>query len=351
VAVGDFDLDGNPDLAVADQDSNAASVLLGNGDGTFASKVDYATATAPTSVVAGDFNLDGKLDLALADLPGKISVLLGNGDGTFATTVDSATSGQPASLAVGDFDSDGKPDLAVANLPGASRPPYAVSITVTVLLGNGEGNFVVSVEYTIDPPTSAGTSVAVGDFNLDGRPDLAVPVRDADRVAVLLGNGDGTFADVVGYLTGGSRSWVVVGDFNLDGKPDLAVAGDADREVAGGAVSVLLGKGDGTFADNVDYATGLNPSSVAVEDYNGDGKPDLAVANSTFFGPSTVSLLLGNGDGTFGVNAEYEVRPTWKTPLSSMGVGDFDLDGKSDIVVTDYMNSAVAVRLAKCMAD
>jgi hypothetical protein len=342
LSVGDFNSDGKADVAVANRDSNAASVLLGNGDGIFAPRVDYATATAPSSVVAGDFNLDGRLDLTLssARAPGSVSVLLGNGDGTFAPRVDYATSDFPASLAVEDFNSDGEPDLALANLPLDSRPPNAVSITVTVLLGNGDGSFRLNVEYTIDPPTSGPTSVAAGDFNVDGNPDLAVPVRDSNGVAVLLGNGDGTFADVVGYTTGMSPSWVVVADFNLDGNPDLAVAG--------GAVSVLLGNGDGTFAHGVEYSVGGEVRPVAVGDFNLDSKPDLAVANSTINGPSKVSLLLGNGDGTFGSGEEYEMLPSWDLSLTSVATGDFDLDGKPDIAATDYF-AGILVLLGRCL--
>src|SRR2546428_14468 len=197
----------------------------------------------------------------------------------------------PQSVAVGDFNGDGKPDLAVAN---------AGSDTVSVLLGNGDGTFQAARTVAAG---SGPVFLAVGDFNGDGKPDLAVAdyVFAADYAcfrcsrsttySVLLGNGDGTFS-AARTLGVGSGPWsVAVGDFNRDGKLDLAVA-----NFSSSTVSVLLGNGDGTFQAAQTVAAGTSPISVAVADFNGDGKPDLAVAN---YGSNTVSALLGNGDGTF----------------------------------------------------
>jgi hypothetical protein len=346
VVTGDLNLDGKPDLAVANGDANTVSVLLGKGDGSFGAKVDYAAAVGPVSVATGDFDLDGRLDLAVAGYAGKgVSVLLGNGDGTFADPVLYTTAEGPRSVAVGDFNLDGRLDLAVAT----AILKVTGSITVSVLLGNGDGTFATNVDYPIGVLTfgePAGTSEAVGDFNLDGKPDLAVTNQASSTVAVLLGNGDGTFASKADYATGMYPSRVAVGDFNLDSKPDLAVA-NGDPNTA----SVLLGNGNGTFASKVDYAIckpGMQASSVAVGDFNQDSKPDLVAATAPVVEPSTVNVLLGNGDGSFGVKVEYSMHST-PSALAQLAVGDFDLDGKPDIAVADSLEDTVIVLLGKCM--
>ena len=177
VAVGDFNLDGKPDLAVANSDSDNVSVLLGNGLGGFAAATNFGVGSQPFSVAVGDFNLDGKPDLAVANLDSNnVSVLLGNGLGGFAAATNFGAGGAPYSVAVGDFNLDGKPDLAVANFD---------SNNVSVLRGNGLGGFAAAANFGVG---TTPVSVAVGDFNLDGKPDLAVANRDSDNVSVLLNN-------------------------------------------------------------------------------------------------------------------------------------------------------------------
>src|ERR1022692_1183963 len=191
----------------------------------------------------------------------------------------------PRSITIGDFNGDGKIDMAVANSNASD-----IIGSVSVLLGNGDGTFQPAVNYG----TGRGPiSVVVGDFNGDGRADLAVANGYSDYVSILLGNGDGTFQSAVNYPAGNAESSVVVGDFNGDGMADLVVG-------AGFSLNVLLGNGDGTFQPAVSYYAISSPTSVAVGDFNGDGKADLAVANAnpiTIIG--SVSVLLGNGDGTF----------------------------------------------------
>ena len=155
-------------------------------------------------------------------------------------------------------------------------------------------------------------SVAVGDFNGDGKLDLAVANSFDNFVSVLLGKGDGTFQAAVNYGTGSGPLSVAVGDFNGDGKLDLVVTNAFDNNV-----SVLLGNGDGTFQAAVNYGAGSAPNSVAVGDFNGDGKLDLAVANN---GSNNLSVLLGNGDGTFQAAVNYSAG---KGPYS-VAVGDFN---------------------------
>ena len=236
---------------------------------------------------------------------------------------DIATGIGPRAVTTGDFNGDGKLDLAVANLSDNS---------VSVLLGKGDGTFQAAVDYTAG---SAPTFVAVGDFNGDGKPDLAVANNHDGNVSVLLGDGDGTFQAAVSYGAGSYPASVAVGDFNGDGKPDLAVANSDDNNV-----SVLLGRGDGTFQTAVNYATGSVPLSVAVGDFNGDGKPDLAVANHW---SDNVSVLLGNGDGTFQAAMNY----TAGSYADSVAVGDFNADGKPDLAVTNYYSDNVSVLLGR----
>src|SRR5579862_1673314 len=256
--------------------------------GDFGAPASYAVGTGlgPVgSVALGDFNGDGKADLVVTNYPdSSVSVLLGNGDGTFQSKVDYSAGPQPVSVAVGDFNGDGKVDLVVAN--GNDGPS-----NVSVLLGNGDGTFQAAANYSVGSllyPYMSPASVAVGDFNGDGKADLAT-ANQFGNVSVLLGNGDGTFETAAHYPAGAGAVAVAVGDFNGDGKADLVTVNYADN-----SLSVLLGNGDGTFQASVNYTLAtfpyVSPDSVAVADFNGDGKADLAVANAS---AGSVSVLLG----------------------------------------------------------
>ena len=324
VAIGDFNGDGNPDLAVANNSSNNVSVLLGNGDGTFRTRVDYAAGTGPQSIVTGDFNGDGKLDLAIANNgANNVSVLLGYGDGTFRTAVNYTVGTAPSSVAVGDFNGDGKIDLAVANRS---------TNNISVLLGNGDGTFRTAVNYAA---ATSPASVTTGDFNGDGKADLAVANTGSNNISVFLGNGDGTFATAVNYTSGLSPFSITIGDFNGDGKPDTAVA---NYSVNTNTVSVFLGNGDGTFQAKVDYAVGTNPTSVTTGDFNADGHIDLVVSSYSSY---DVTVLLGNGDGSFRAGVSYSAGQA----AQSVTVGDFNGDGNLDLVTANSTGSNVSVFL------
>jgi hypothetical protein len=336
VAVGDFNGDGKLDLVVANLDGTV-SVLLGKGDGTFLPAVTYSSGSLPGSVavaVVGDFNGDGKLDLAVVNSGSNdVGVLLGNGDGTFQPAVNYDVGSVPDALAVGDFNGDGKLDLVVVN---------SASNNVSVLLGNGDGSFQAALDFdTGGSPVSA----AVGDFNGDGKLDLAVAnAGSTNRVSILLGYGDGTFQAPVTYATGSVPVSVAVGDFNGDGKLDLAVANISPGNAGPSMVSVLLGNGDGTFQPTVEYVAGSDTysSSVALADFNGDGKLDLAVGNSG--STNRVSILLGNGDGTFQSAVDYggaSLPGTSPPPV----VGDFNGDGRLGMAVVDAASPTVSVLL------
>jgi hypothetical protein len=348
-AMGDFNGDGKEDVVTANFSGNNVSVLLGNGDGTFRPPVNYATQVAPTSVAVGDFNGDGKLDLAVTNLcggdhtcerPGTVSILLGNGDGTFQPRMDYRVGGyHPVSVVVGDFNGDLKLDLAIANFCGEDPTCQSGPYNVSILLGNGDGTLQKPRTFETGRSPSA---VAVSDLNGDGKLDLAVANWADGTVSILLGKGDGTFQRHVDYAAGADLSSIAVADFNRDGKIDLAVADSAGGDAQYSAVSVLLGNGDGTFQPYKDYATGADPLSVAVADLNGDSKQDLVLANN--FG-NTVSVLLGNGDGTFNARSDYGTQ----SGPSAVLVGSFHGPGSADVVAANSNVNTVSVLLGDGM--
>jgi len=304
----------------------------------------YSVGSLPAFVVVGDFNGDNKPDLAVVNSSSaNVSVLLGKGDGAFQVATNFGTGATPLSLAVGDFNGDGKPDLVVAN-HGCPECAPAISGNVSVLTGSGDGAFQAAVNYG----TGTGpASVVVGDFNGDGKPDLAVANQFSDDVSFLLGNGDGTFRSAVNYATGLGPSAVAVGDFNGDGKPDLAVANAGIvtnfTYYTNGSVSVLLGNGDGTFQPGVNYGGGLSPFSLVVSDFNGDGRPDIAVTSHN----GNVSVLLGNGDGTL----QAPVNLAAGSEPSFVEVGDFNGDGKADLAIANAFSvGTVSVLLNTCVS-
>jgi hypothetical protein len=309
VVVADVNGDGKPDLLVAN--AFGVGVLLGNGDGTFQTPVNYGSGGGPPwSVAVADVNGDGKPDLVVTNSGNAtVGVLLGNGDGTFQGVVTYGTGGVwPDSVAIADVNGDGKPDLVVANMCLAFGTCNGF---VGVLLGNGDGTFLPAVAYS-----SGGfnaVSLAVADVNRDGKPDVLVVNELDNTVGVLLGDGDGTFQPVVTYGTGGpvgqegDATSVAVADVNGDGNLDLVVANACINNnnycVDQGTVGVLLGNGDGTFQSAVTFGSGGYMNwSVAVADVNGDGKPDLLVANQCADNPldctqASVGVLLNNISG------------------------------------------------------
>jgi hypothetical protein len=293
----------------------------------------FSTGQFPQAQAVGDFNGDGRMDVAVANYGSEnITLYLGNGSGGFTEASGSpvASGATPYSIAVADFDGDGKADLAVTNI---------FSNTVTVLLGNGSGGFTAAAGSPFATGTSA-ISVAAGDFNRDGKADLAIANFDSGTITVLLGNGSGGFSPAPGSpFAAGTHPWtIVVGDFNGDGKPDMAVA----NAVASGVVTVLLGNGSGGFAAAAGspYAVGSYPRTLAVGDIDGDGKLDLAVANN---GSSNITVLMGNGSGGFTPAAGSPV--TVGVQPSGISISDFNGDGKADLAVANGYSNDVSILL------
>jgi len=278
--------------------------------------------------VLGDFNGDGIADLATVTWQfswhgwiGSLTILLGNKNGTFRQ--GGTFPGAEGRLAVGDFNGDGKLDVASTNSVGA----------VDVFLGNGDGTFQPAEAYPVNQSTDF---IAVGDFNGDGKLDIAVGGYGFLVVQVLLGNGDGTFQAPANYGVGLWASSIVVADFNGDGYLDLAVANAGYASDPGHTVSVLLGRGDGTFRPDVEYDVGYQPRAIVAADFNGDGKIDLATAN---WADGTASVLLGKGNGTFRPATTY----TAGYPGGTYGIAavQFDAGSKPGLVVATFAGTYV----------
>jgi len=335
IAAADFNGDGKIDLAVANSGTQSAddggiSILLGNGDGTFQPARNLSAGQNPGCVAAGDLNGDGRADLLVTDsdgVVGQVGVLLGNGDGTFQPIVDYAVGNTPNSIHLGNFNADPFPDAVVTNTADG---------TISVLLSNGDGSFQTHLDYRTG---GRPQSIALADFNGDGSTDLAVACAfGGSSVAILIGNGDGTFHPSVPYDAGsafGPRA-VSVADFNNDGRPDVIV----DFLVGVGGVpptvqrrlDLLTGNGDGTFELVKGVVSSVDSELLAVADFDGDGRSDVALNGLLF--------LPGNGDGTFQAPISFPL-----TPVGVLFSTDLNDDKAPDLVVVDRANNALAVVL------
>lgn len=383
ILVADFNGDGKSDLA-ASNFSAAISIALGRGDGSFAPATDSRAGFHAGVAIAADFNQDGKLDIAATTSdPGQgfISILIGDGRGGFFGT-EYNLGYIPRTVTVGDFNSDGKPDLIVlASHPvikdvtlffgdGAGRfgAPVELEIgnfpfdlqvddfngdghadfivadetsinsfesQVSTFLGDGTGHFGAPINYVV--PSG---SLAVADFNRDGKKDVATLDQLLETSAVLFGDGAGGFTSHTVFQASGLSFDIVVGDFNNDANPDLATAGFTSDDV-----SIVLGDGAGGFIAADAYVLGLQmlPGAAGLGDFNDDGHTDMAISHYDFEnGLGQMAIMFGNGAGDFGAPTYIGSGGEF---ADSLAVADFNNDGHDDLAVSDIYSKNVAVRL------
>ncbi len=327
VVSADFNGDGKPDIAAANNGSNNVGIYINKGNGQFNAPAFLPAGDAPRGIAFGDFNGDGKIDLVVANHDtNNVSVYLGNGNGTFKSQVTYPAIASAWSLAVGDINGDGKPDILV----GSNAANY-----VQVLINNGNGTFKTGSKITVGAYPQA---IVLADFNGDKKLDIATANFDDNQIAISLGNGTGAFGSVSKINVGTNPDGIAAGDLNGDGKTDIVVA-----DYGSGTIDVLTGKGNGTFNGRVSYDAGSFPAAASVADINKDGKADLVIANRGD-GTSTagsVMVFLGNGDGTLNPPFNYAAE---NSPVSS-AVADLNGDGYLDIINGNFNSDNVSVLL------
>ena len=360
IAVADFNNDGKLDAVVASggyigmpTTGSPLTILLGKGDndGGFTAFVGPATPSFPTSVTAGDFNGDGNQDLVVDGGANRSLILLlgqGNGNFTVSTTPITSASSSYATIPTGDLNRDGKLDLVVYGVD-ATKGPY-----LQALLGQANGTFLSAVPIYLN----ALTSYAIGDFNGDGKLDLAVEYASSnstipDTVSIYTGNGDGSFNAPsspisIGILGAGLTSRLLTGDFNGDGKLDLVTEGylyDPATIFKTLTLSVLLNNGNGAFTavptTNTGVDFGQEPGGAAVADFNGDGKTDIAIVSY-----KNQDILTSNGDGTFTVAVTTDGALTAPDDYW-LATGDFNGDGITDTILANSDLDTAAVTITQ----
>jgi hypothetical protein len=330
VAIGDLDGDGAPDLVLATgtQNLDTVSVLLnkGTGEGTFYGRQEYLTGSGTRAAVIGDLNGDGQRDIVTANADANtVSVLLNSERGKTFDRKDYATGPAPVSVAIGDLSGGGHLEVVTAN---------SESDTVSVLLNRGDGSFQPKRDYRTGRHLE---SVAIGNLNGDRAPDIATANR-SDTVSVLLNRGDGSFPSHVEHPAGSGPISIAIGDLNGDRHVDLVTANHHANGVE--SLSVLLNRGDGSFQPKRDYrdpvADCFCSHSVGIGDLNGDGKPELVVADER-----SDLVFLNKGRGSFQPRLKYEAGPD---PFS-VALGDLNRDGTLDLVTANSDSNTVSVLL------
>ncbi len=321
LAIGNFKGYGRPDLVVSDGTNYSISLLISDFSGGFTVST-VGGLSGPNGVDVGDYDGDNRTDIAVTS-GGNVAVLLNSGSASFGTGITTVGS-KPIAVAAADFNGDRKPDVAVANY---------YDNTVTVLTNAGRFSTPILSATSVVNVGNGPQSIAIGDFNGDGKPDFATANSADNTASVLLNNGSGGFTAST-VAVGLHPVYLVAADFNGDGLQDLAVANSDDN-----TVSILLNDGSGGFtaSSGSPAPVGQLPAGLAVGDFDGDGKLDLAVANS---GDATVSILLGDGHGGFSATT----MPVSGSPIS-IASGDFNGDGRPDLAVGTLNTTAVSILL------
>lgn len=337
VAVADFNGDADPDLAVAHEDPYKLAILVGGAGGTFGAPTDIplGSHSNPLAVKAADFNGDGDPDLATANegssdgtTPGWVSILLGGAGSSFSAPASYGAGFKPQDIAIADFNGDNDPDIAIANETGSTIG----SGNVSVLLGSTGGTFTGPVNYA-----TGGTNpraVGAADLNGDSDPDLVVANQGSgDLVSVMLGGSGGTFGAPTTYAACGTPNSLTLGDFNGDADPDMAVVNETCNNV-----SIRLGGAGGSFGARTDLAVGALPDEIAAADLNGDSRLDLAVSNQV---SDNLSVLLGLGTGSFAGALSF---PGGDGP-TGVAIGQFNGDARLDIAMVNEISNDVSIYL------
>ena len=336
VGPGDFDGDGAGDLVVPNSLDDTVSIFMGDGRGGFRAKRPLPVAEAPMVPAVADFNEDGRQDVAVS-AGENVTILISAGSGKFTQSTIHLGVTRARSVAAADLNLDGHVDLAL---------PSSGFIKVVVLFGTGDGAFARQPDLPFPNDNGIPIGINAGDFNGDGAPDLVVTDRYFTDVVIYLNNGDGTFeAGRRIDLVVGTLNNIVVGDFNEDGRLDMATEGEAYRN----QVQLLFGNGDGTFEHRyVQLSTQTNAVAlaVAVGDFDGDCHLDLATADGGTGGMPSIGVLLGRGDGTFEHAQQFEAgsRPHF------LAAGDFNGDGADDLAIPnagDNFIGTLSIALAR----
>jgi FG-GAP-like repeat len=336
IAVGDFNRDGKLDLAVAMQGNGRVYIYNGNGAGVFSFAVSYVVGTNPFAILATDLNGDGKLDLAVTNSgSATVSILIGHGDGAFNTAIAYPVGLGPISIAADSFNPDGYVDLVTANGTNICTPPLSPCGSVTLLRNNGDGTFYTGATLY---PQVLPSKLTTGAFTAGGDSDIVVTSHGGNQVVVYLGDGGGAFPTTHAFVTSNPYA-VVSADFDRDGKIDLAMS-----RYDFGDVSLQRGIGDGTFQPGAIYSEGASdahPIDAATGDFDGDSFPDLVIAN---YSDNSVAVLRDRTVGNGGFFAALTFTGGLNFP-TSVAVGDFNSDGKPDFVVANSGGNSLSVFL------
>lgn len=319
VTVADFNGDGKLDLATGNYNSNSVSVLLGGGNGSFLAATSYPTGNGSEGVAAADFNGDGKIDIAVANLlSSTVSILLGNGVGGFAAADNYGVGTNPHTVVAADFNSDGKLDLASADGSQGS---------VSMLIGSGTGSFLPSVQI----PTGCinPRDLVAADFDGNGKFDVALTCQGATNIVVLLGNGSGGFGAPATVAVGTEPFGITTGKFDAGSTVDLAVS-----LIGSDKVAILLGNGSGGFSPGADLTSLYRARAAKAFDVDGDGKQDLVSVTEN----NLVSVSMGAGNGGFSAPTAFPVQAP-----SGLAQGDFNGDGKPDLALADSQGNALSI--------